>query len=112
MSDEPEEVSLNEPLTDAVNAQWRQDPDASPQVPQMTRQEAEQEAIRRWYLLPEHLRDSFEHAEAYAMRLDNELDFFTVTSRQRLIAAWLIREITNVRRREREARAAGQSEAA
>jgi hypothetical protein len=71
----------------------------------MTKQEAELEALRRWYLLPEHLRDSFEHAEAYAMRLDQELDFFTVTSRQRLIAAWLIREITTTRRLMREARA-------
>ena len=46
------------------------------------------------------------------MRLDHELDFYTVTSRQRLIAAWLIREITNVRRLEREARAAARAEAA
>jgi hypothetical protein len=70
----------------------------------MTKQEAEQEAIRRWYLLPEHLRDSYEHAEAYALRLDHELDFPTITSRSRLIAAWLIREVTNTRRIEREAR--------
>jgi hypothetical protein len=78
----------------------------------MTKQEAEQEAIRRWYLLPEHLRDSFEHAEAYGMRLEHELDFYCVTSRQRLIAAWLIREICAVRRLEREAHAAARAEAA
>ena len=78
----------------------------------MTKQEAEQEAIRRWYLRPEHLRDSFEHAEAYAMRLEHELDFYCVTSRQRLIAAWLIREICAVRRLEREAHAAASAEAA
>jgi hypothetical protein len=78
----------------------------------MTKQEAEQEAIRRWYLLPEHLRDSFEHAEAYGMRLEHELDFYCVTSRQRLIAAWLIREICAVRRLEREAHAAASAEAA
>ena len=72
----------------------------------MTKQEGEQEAIRRWHLLPEHLRDSYEAAEAYAVRLDLELDFPTVTSRRRLIAAWLIREVTNARRLDREAAAA------
>jgi hypothetical protein len=78
----------------------------------MTKQEAEQEAIRRWYLLPEHLRDSYDHAEAYALRLEHELDFYTVTSRSRLIAAWLIREIATVRRLEREARIAGAEQRA
>ena len=112
MTDEAPEISVNGQLSDAANAQWRQEPDPSPGMPPMTKQDAEQEAIRRWNLLPEHLRDSFEHAEAYAMRLDHELDFYTVTSRQRLIAAWLIREITNVRRLEREARAAARAEAA
>jgi hypothetical protein len=110
MTDETPEISVNGQLSDAANAQWRQEP--SPELSHMTKQDAEQEAIRRWYLLPEHLRDSFEHAEAYAMRLDHELDFYTVTSRQRLIAAWLIREITTVRRLQREARAAAQAEAA
>ena len=74
----------------------------------MTKQEGEQEAIRRWHLLPEHLRDSYEAAEAYAVRLDLELDFPTVTSRRRLIAAWLIREVTNARRLDREAAAAAR----
>ena len=67
----------------------------------MTKQEGEQEAIRRWHLLPEHLRDSYEAAEAYAVRLDLELDFPTVTSRRRLIAAWLIRELFRTQAAER-----------
>ena len=62
----------------------------------MTKQEAEQEAVRRWYLLPDHLRETYEQAEAYAVRLDYELEFQTVTERRRLIAAWLIREVTKV----------------
>lgn len=74
----------------------------------MTKQEAEQEAIRRWYLLPSYDRESYEQAEAYAIRLDLELDFPTITSRQRLIAAWLIREVTMRLRVEREARNAVQ----
>ncbi|MEO8757792.1 MAG: hypothetical protein ABI398_08580 [Devosia sp.] len=60
---------------------------------QLNRQNAEREVIRRWYLLPAFQRQTYEDAEAYATRLDAELDFYTVTSRQRLIAAWLIREL-------------------
>jgi hypothetical protein len=58
----------------------------------LTKAEAEAEAIRRWYLLPPHQRQSCEDAQAYANRLDLELDFHTVTNRARLIGAWLIRE--------------------
>lgn len=72
----------------------------------MTKQEAEQEAIRRWYLLPSYDRESYEQAEAYASRLDAELEFPTITDRRRLIAAWLIREVTMRLRVEREARMA------
>jgi hypothetical protein len=60
----------------------------------MTKQEAEGEVVRRWYLLPAQDRETYEQAEAYASRLDEELDFYTVTERRRLIAAWLIREVT------------------
>lgn len=62
----------------------------------MTKQEAEQEAVRRWYMLPENQRQSYDQAEAYAVRLDYELEFHTITERRRLIAAWLIREVTKV----------------
>ena len=72
----------------------------------MTKQEAQQETIRRWYLLPSYDRESYEQAEAYAIRLDAELDFPTITDRRRLIAAWLIREVTMRLRVEREARMA------
>lgn len=75
----------------------------------MTKQEAEQEAIRRWYLLPEHLRETYEHADAYAIRLDLELVFPCITDPRSLIAAWLIREVTNKKRIEREVRAAAEA---
>ena len=75
----------------------------------MTKQEAAQEVIRRWSLLPEHPRESYEQAESYALRLDGEMDFYTVTERRRLIAAWLIREVSHVKRLEREARQAQQA---
>jgi hypothetical protein len=63
----------------------------------MTKQEAEQEAIRRWYLLPEFQRENYEQAEAYAERLEQDIEFHAVTSRRRLLAAWLIREVTRSR---------------
>jgi hypothetical protein len=64
---------------------------------ELTKDQAEAEAIRRWYQLPEHLRQTPEDAEAYAIRLDRELEFKTVTSRSRLIGAWLIRELFRAR---------------
>lgn len=79
---------------------------------QFNREAAEREAIRRWSMLPAHSRRTCEDAEAYAARLVVDLEFYTVTSRQRLIAAWLIREICAVRRLEREAHAAARAEAA
>jgi hypothetical protein len=64
---------------------------------ELTKAEAEAEAIRRWYLLPPHQRQSCDDAQAYANRLDRELEFHTVTSRARLIGAWLIREFFRAR---------------
>lgn len=77
----------------------------------MTKQEAEQEAIRRWYLLPEHDRENYEQAEAYALRLDMELIFDSYTDPRSLIAAWLIREVSKKRALEREARMAAEARA-
>lgn len=77
----------------------------------MTKQEAEQEAIRRFYLLPEHDRLTYEQAEAYAMRLGYELEFPSIMAPERLIAAWLIREVTNNLRMERDLRAIAEASA-
>ena len=59
----------------------------------ISKQDAERETIRRWYALPANLRQTYEDAEIFATRLDLEFDFYTVTSKQRLIEAWLIREL-------------------
>ena len=64
---------------------------------ELTKTEAEAEAIRRWYLLPPHQRQTCEEAEAYALRLDQQLEFKSVTNRARLIGAWLIRELFRAR---------------
>lgn len=63
----------------------------------MTKAEGEAEAVRRWRMLPLHDRATCEDAEAYAVRLNLELDFPTVTDRKRLIAAWLMRDMFKLR---------------
>lgn len=68
---------------------------------QLNRDDAEREAIRRWSQLPAYDRQTCEDAEAYAARLVVDLEFYTVTSRQRLIAAWLIRELFRTQAAER-----------
>jgi hypothetical protein len=74
----------------------------------MTKDEAQQEAVRRWYLLPAHDRETYDQAEAYAIRLDLELVFDCYTDPRSLIAAWLIREVTKQRALERDARIAAE----
>lgn len=78
---------------------------------QLNREDAEQEAIRRWSMLPAYSRQTCEDAEAYAARLAADLDFYTVTSRQRLIAAWLIRELFRTQAEERRLAALPDTEA-
>jgi hypothetical protein len=63
----------------------------------MTKAEAEQEVIRRFNLLAEHDRETYEQADAYAARLVEEIHFESFMDRRRLIAAWLIREISRNR---------------
>lgn len=63
----------------------------------MTKQDAEREVIRRWYMLPAQDRETQDDAVAYSHRLDQELDFETMSNKQKLIAAWLIREMEQIR---------------
>jgi hypothetical protein len=63
----------------------------------LTKQDAEREAIRRWYQLREHERQTQDDATNYSHRLAAELDFDSVTTKQKLIAAWLIREMEQIR---------------
>lgn len=85
---------------------------------QMSKDEARPEAIRRWHLLPPHQRETYSDAEAYAARLELELDFQTVTNKRKLITAWLILELDreflaadDAARQERKARAEQQARA-
>ncbi len=63
----------------------------------LTKQDAEREAIRRWYQLPAHERQTQDDAANYSHRLAGELEFDSVTTKQKLIAAWLIREMEQIR---------------
>lgn len=63
----------------------------------LSKDEAEREAIRRFRLLPAHQRQQYEDCEAYALRLEHELDFPSFMTKRRLIAAWLIRDFAKHR---------------
>lgn len=65
---------------------------------ELSKPDAEREVLRRWYLLPAQERQTYEQAEAYARRLDLELEFRTMTSKRKLIAAWLIRDVDRASR--------------
>jgi hypothetical protein len=78
---------------------------------EMTKLEAEAEAIRRWYLLPEDMRRSPDDAEIFAMHIASDLNFHSIISRERLLGAWLMRELFRAKEAERAA-AAARSEAA
>lgn len=63
----------------------------------MTKDEAQAEVLRRWALLPEDFRKSYAVADAFALKIADELDFKCYTPKDQLIAAWLIREMHRVR---------------
>jgi len=63
----------------------------------LSKDEAEREAIRRFRLLPAHQRQQYEDCEAYALRLEHELEFPSFMTKRRLIAAWLIRDFAKHR---------------
>jgi hypothetical protein len=101
------ENSVNTRLSEAADSEGQRQTNPRPGS-QMTKDEAQQEAVRRWYMLPAHDRETYDQAEAYAIRLDLELVFDCYTDPRSLIAAWLIREVTKQRALERDARIAAE----
>lgn len=73
---------------------------------QMTKQDAEAEAIRRWYELPVDMRQTPDDAEIFAQHIVHEFEFQSILARDKLIAAWLMRELFRAREAERAAAAA------
>ena len=59
----------------------------------LTKDEARQEALRRWRALPEAERTTIDQAQIFAAGLADDLDFRTMGNERKVIAAWLVREI-------------------
>ena len=72
----------------------------------MTKQEAEAEAIRRWYELPEDMRQTPDDAEIFAQHIVADFEFQSILSPDKLLAAWLMRELFRAREAEKAKTAA------
>ena len=59
----------------------------------MTKDEAQREAMRRWRELPIMNRQTQKQATQFAEVLAAALDFHTMGNKQRIIQAWLVRDI-------------------
>jgi hypothetical protein len=59
----------------------------------MTKDEAQREAMRRWRELPIMNRQTHKQARDFSEVLAPALPFHTMGSRQRIIEAWLVRDI-------------------
>lgn len=59
----------------------------------MTKDEAHREVLRQWRQLPVQDRRTFEQATAFAAAVTPAIEFETMGSRQRMIAAWLQRDL-------------------
>ena len=63
----------------------------------MTKDEAEKEALKRWRELP-LANQTVENAIEFAKVLLPALEFETLGSREKILAAWLIRDLGRSRR--------------
>jgi hypothetical protein len=59
----------------------------------LTKDEAHREVLRQWRQLPVQDRRTFEQAVAFAAVVTPAIEFETMGSRQRMIAAWLQRDL-------------------
>jgi hypothetical protein len=59
----------------------------------LTKDEAFQEALRRWHKLPEEDRQTISQAQVFAAGLADELDFRTMGNERKVIEAWLVRDL-------------------
>ena len=73
---------------------------------QMTKQDAEAEAIRRWYELPEDMRQTPDDAEIFAQHIVADFQFESILAPDKLLAAWLMRELFRAREAEKAKAAA------
>ncbi len=59
----------------------------------MTKDEARAEAIRLWRSLPPLERHTVDQAVAFAASIFGRLEFETLADRQKLVTAWLVRDL-------------------
>ena len=59
----------------------------------MTKAEAERETLIRWRALPLKDRQTYKQATVFAAKLANELNFVTLGTKERIIVAWLARDL-------------------
>jgi uncharacterized protein (DUF2336 family) len=65
-------------------------------VTELTKNEAREEALRRWNALPEPDRATIEQAQVFAAALADELDFRTMANKRRIIFSWLSRDLAGL----------------
>ena len=63
----------------------------------LTKDEAKQEALRRWRALPEEERRTHDQAQVFAAGLADELDFRTMGNERKVIEAWLVRDLEQLK---------------
>ena len=60
---------------------------------QQTKDEAREEALRRWRALPPTERQTIDQAQIFAAALAAELDFRTMGNSRMVILGWLVRDL-------------------
>ncbi len=63
----------------------------------LTKDEAFHEALRRWHGLPEQERQTITQAQVFAASLAEELEFRTMGNKRKVIEAWLVRDLEQLK---------------
>jgi hypothetical protein len=63
----------------------------------LTKDEAFNEALRRWHELPEQERQTITQAQVFAAGLAEQLDFRTMGNERKVIEAWLVRDLEQLK---------------
>jgi hypothetical protein len=61
----------------------------------VTKDEAQREVLRRWRELPIMSRQTYAQAVQFAKTLVGAMQFETLANRDRLVEAWLVRDLQN-----------------
>ena len=72
------------------------EPELSETTPELTKDEARKELVRRWRALPVMQRQTHEQAEAFAQTVVGTIGFRTMGDPQKLIVAWIVRDLEQI----------------